>query len=61
VNSAARLCELAKGHPAGVLADGSVVALAGQEADEWEPCGETVLRGRTASTLLSRPRPVRRP
>jgi adenylate cyclase len=56
VNTAARLCELAKTVPGKVLADGDVVARAGGEAGAWEACGDAVLRGRTASTALARPR-----
>ena len=56
VNVTARLCELAKSTPGRVLADAAVVSAAGQESDEWEPCGEAVLRGREAATSLARPR-----
>ena len=56
VNSAARLCELAKTVEGRVLADGDVAARAGDEAAAWEPCGDQVLRGRSVPTPLSRPR-----
>ena len=56
VNAAARLTELAKQQPGRVLADQDVVDAAGPEAEHWEPCGEQVLRGRTAPTRLARPR-----
>jgi adenylate cyclase len=56
VNAAARLTELAKSSPSRVLADGDVVAAAGEESGEWELCGEAVLRGRSSPTRLARPR-----
>jgi adenylate cyclase len=56
VNAAARLTELAKEHPGRLLADGDLVAAAGEESAEWEVCGEAVLRGRSAATPLARPR-----
>ena len=56
VNAAARLTELAKQDPARVLADADVVAAAGEEAQHWQECGQTVLRGRSSPTRLARPR-----
>ena len=56
VNIAARLAELARSDPGRVVADAAVVAAAGEEAAHWV-CGEqVVLRGRTATTVLARPR-----
>lgn len=56
VNQAARLCELAKSHPAHVLAAEEVVAAAaGEERECWRPAGEEVLRGRTDVTRLAAP------
>ena len=57
VNSAARLAELARDVPGRVLADGAMLAAAGEEAAQWELCGSLVLRGRTAPTGLARPVP----
>ncbi|MCW2680908.1 MAG: adenylate/guanylate cyclase with integral rane sensor [Frankiales bacterium] len=56
VNTAARLAELAKGVPGRVLADGAVVAAAGEEGREWELGEEVVLRGRATPTRLASPR-----
>ena len=55
VNAAARLTELAKRAEGRVLADGDVVAAAGEESQEWVACGEAVLRGRSTPTRLARP------
>ena len=55
VNEAARLCELAKGRAERVLASGTAVAEAGDEARHWEPDGEVVLRGRNRPTVLAVP------
>jgi len=55
VNTAARLAELARDVPGRVLADGAVVAAAGQEAEQWEFGGEVVLRGRATPTRLASP------
>lgn len=60
VNEAARLCELAKTHPARVLT--SVTTLARASADEaarWRLGEETTLRGRTAPTRLASPTTAR--
>ena len=56
VNTAARLAELARATPGHVLADGAVVAAAGEEAEQWELGEQVVLRGRTSPTRLARPR-----
>ncbi|HEU5150811.1 MAG TPA: adenylate/guanylate cyclase domain-containing protein [Iamia sp.] len=57
VNEAARLTELAKDVPGGLLASGSAVdAAAPAEAACWEPVDSVVLRGRTAPTVLHHPR-----
>ena len=56
VNTAARLAELAKTVPGRVLADGVAVDAAGEEAEQWQPGEEVVLRGRTTPTRLARPR-----
>lgn len=56
VNEAARLTELAKSVPGGVLASGTAVELAGDtERGRWEPGETTVLRGRTEPTRLATP------
>jgi adenylate cyclase len=56
VNTAARLAELARTRPGHVLADGAVVAAAGEEGKEWELGEEVVLRGRGTPTRLASPR-----
>ena len=54
VNIAARLSELSRDVPGRLIADGAVIAAAGEEARHWE-LGETVvLRGRGAPTRLAR-------
>jgi adenylate cyclase len=57
VNSAARLAEQARSAPGQVLADGALVAAAGEEAGQWELGGQVVLRGRSSPTQLAWPRP----
>lgn len=55
VNSAARLCDLAKAVPGHVLvAWDSVLAAGEDEQGYWEPEGEHVLRGRSAPTATGR-------
>ena len=56
VNTAARLADLAKQTPGRLLADGAVVAAAGEEAEQWELGEQVVLRGRTEPTRLACPR-----
>ncbi|MCX6466561.1 MAG: adenylate/guanylate cyclase domain-containing protein [Pseudonocardiales bacterium] len=57
VNEAARLTELAKSVPGGVVASGTAVGLAGgDEGDRWEVGAATVLRGRDDGTHLAVPR-----
>ncbi len=56
VNTAARLAELARSTPGHVLADGALVAAAGEEAELWVLGEQVVLRGRTSPTFLARPR-----
>jgi adenylate cyclase len=56
VNTAARLAELARATPGRVLADGAVVAAAGEESREWELGEQVVLRGRAEPTRLACPR-----
>ena len=56
VNTAARLAELARTTPGHLVADGAVVAAAGDEAEQWEQVDEVVLRGRTSPTRLAVPR-----
>jgi adenylate cyclase len=57
VNEAARLTELAKDAPGGLLASGSAVAAApAAEAACWEPAETVTLRGRTAPTVLHLPK-----
>ncbi|WP_226370072.1 adenylate/guanylate cyclase domain-containing protein [Pseudonocardia oceani] len=56
VNEAARLTELAKSLPGGVVAAGRAVELADDgERGRWEPAGETELRGRGGPTRLAVP------
>lgn len=56
VNEAARLSELAKSVPGGVVASGAAVELAGAvEQARWEVGEETVLRGRGEATRLATP------
>jgi class 3 adenylate cyclase len=53
VNEAARLTDLAKGVPGGVLASRSVIGrVSAVEATEWVDAGEVVLRGRTEPTHI---------
>jgi adenylate cyclase len=53
VNEAARLTDLAKGVPSGILASASVIQSASAvEAPHWLDAGEVVLRGRTESTHI---------
>jgi adenylate cyclase len=55
VNSAARLCDLAKQVPGHVLVAWESVRLAGAaEQEHWEPAGEQVLRGRAEATATGR-------
>ncbi|HEX7134951.1 MAG TPA: adenylate/guanylate cyclase domain-containing protein, partial [Iamia sp.] len=59
VNEAARLTELAKDAPGGLLASGSAVGAApAEEAARWQATDTLVLRGRTAPTVLHLPREV---
>ncbi len=63
VNSAARLCDLAKAPPANAVGavDGSLLlaamttveAAAGDEAEHWRSAGAAVLRGRAEETALA--------
>lgn len=55
VNEAARLCEVAKRHPARVLASGAAVSVSGDEAVNWEACGARRLRGRRQPTDIYQP------
>lgn len=55
VNTAARLCELAKSEPGRLLASGEAVALADpEESRHWALGEEIALRGRDAPTRLAR-------
>jgi adenylate cyclase len=57
VNEAARLTELAKATPSGLLAsDATIGAATGDERERWSEYGERVLRGRTTPTSLWAPR-----
>ncbi len=59
VNEAARLTEMAKGVPGGVLASSAAVAQAStSEAARWQVEGEVNLRGRSTPTTVARPRDV---
>jgi adenylate cyclase len=56
VNEAARLSELAKSVPGGLLASGKAVELAGEpEASRWKFGESVVLRGRSVPTRLATP------
>ncbi len=55
VNVAARLTELAKAHPARVLADDATVDMAGAAASAWEQVDTIQLRGRAAATPIFAP------
>jgi adenylate cyclase len=56
VNEAARLTEIAKTSPGGVLASGSAVAACDVgEAERWQLDGEVVLRGRGRPTRIASP------
>jgi adenylate cyclase len=55
VNEAARLSELAKSHPARVLASAATIGCGGAEADCWLPDGVVQLRGRSRETRLFMP------
>ena len=55
MNEAARLCEEAKHDPGRLLASGSAVATAGEEAAHWHRGGSRLLRGRDLPTELYRP------
>ena len=55
MNAAARLTELAKEVPGGLLASAESTGRAdAHEQRHWESAGGTVLRGRSAETELSR-------
>jgi adenylate cyclase len=56
VNAAARLTELAKASHVRVLADASVITPGTEEAVHWTVDEPVVLRGRSAPTVLARPR-----
>ncbi len=57
VNEAARLTELAKTAPEGIVASEAILARAGAaETPHWELGEERTLRGRTAATRLATPR-----
>jgi class 3 adenylate cyclase len=59
VNSAARLCDLAKGVPGKVLVSWESVSLAGaDEQAHWQPDSDHVLRGRAEATATGRLRCV---
>ena len=59
VNTAARLCDLAKESPGHVLASAETVAAAGErvatDGDRWRAAGSVQLRGRTADTPVFEP------
>lgn len=57
VNEAARLTEASKTYDPMVLASAEALAAADPaEAARWQACGEAVLRGRSRTTRLARPR-----
>jgi len=55
VNEAARLTELAKDVPALVMANGTLLDAAGEEADHWHRLSPVVVRGRSQETPLATP------
>ncbi len=56
VNEAARLSDVAKGHPGGVLASGPTVRQAGEaEQAAWRIVGREQLRGRSRMTEVAVP------
>jgi adenylate cyclase len=55
VNEAARLTELAKDVPALVMANGTLLDLAGEEAEHWHRLTPVVVRGRTEPTPIATP------
>ncbi|MBV9254653.1 MAG: adenylate/guanylate cyclase domain-containing protein [Actinobacteria bacterium] len=57
VNEASRLCDAAKQRPSRVLASGTSVESAGDEASHWAPVGELELRGRRTATRAFEPVP----
>ncbi len=60
VNEASRLTELAKSHPARVLASGATVSKAGAEGRHWRVVDTKVLRGRSRPTSIFSPADSRR-
>lgn len=59
VNIAARLCELAKTEPHGILASAPTVQAGdAYEQTMWEPGRQVVLRGHGKRTRLASPRPA---
>jgi adenylate cyclase len=56
VNEAARLSDLAKSSPSGVLASEAALDRGGPEAERWRRDGEVRLRGRSGLTHLAAPR-----
>jgi adenylate cyclase len=57
VNEAARLAEMAKTRPEGVLASGAAVTGAGDEGSWWVPADRVTLRGRAEPTETFVPKP----
>lgn len=55
VNEAARLTELAKEVPALVMANGSLLDAAGEEAEHWHRLTPVVVRGRSEPTPIATP------
>lgn len=55
VNEAARLTELAKDVPALVMANGTLLDAAGDEAEHWHRLTPVVVRGRTEPTPIATP------
>lgn len=55
VNEAARLTELAKEVPALVMANGSLLDLAGEEAEHWHRLTPVTVRGRSEPTPIATP------
>jgi class 3 adenylate cyclase len=59
VNQAARLSDLAKQTPGGVLVDARILALAPDERRHWTPNGDAELRGVATSVPVAVPAPTR--
>ncbi|MFN2590668.1 MAG: adenylate/guanylate cyclase domain-containing protein [Actinomycetota bacterium] len=61
VNEAARLADQAKLRQSRVLASTATVSATGEAKKRWIKAGSVVLRGRTASTIVYEPAPIKLP